>query len=115
MLSIRLCTDTDLDTAAAVVAGAMKTNPVNVAAFGPATEASAVKQTRMFRYVLSKPENTVYLAIEEGTIVGVMCYTSSKHCQMKPGAMLRMLPQMFRMFGKDLLRGDPLADEVGRS
>jgi ribosomal protein S18 acetylase RimI-like enzyme len=48
--------------------------------------------------------NHLYCAKIDGEIVGVMCYITSAHCQLKPLQVFGMLPSLYTILGKALPR-----------
>ena len=82
--------------ASRVLARAFVTNPLHVAAFGPA--ALAVNEA-FFRVGLAAMQGPKLAALDESRIVGVIHWVGSAQCQFSAFEKLRMLPALVRGLG----------------
>ncbi len=93
----------EIKQAAALLSATMASNPIHLAAFGSSGKQAVKKQQKMFEYALSQAGKKIYGAKLGGELVGVMCYSSSQCCQLKPLELLGILPKMFFALGRPLL------------
>ncbi len=94
----------ELKAAAGLLARAMATNPVHLAIFRRANAKTIATQQKMFEMVLNNPTHKIYAARKNGQIVGIMSYTPSTECQLRPMQFLRLLPLTFMVLGPSLVR-----------
>lgn len=88
--------------AAQLLTEAMCSNPNHIAIFKSSNPDALEKQRKMFLMILNDPHNQFYAAKLNGELVGVMAYTNSAHCQLKPLQFLVMLGKFIRIFGMHL-------------
>ncbi|GAB3913739.1 hypothetical protein GCM10028803_58290 [Larkinella knui] len=81
----------------------MATNPNHLAIFKAANAEMIAVQQKLFDYVVNTPTNTVLAAREGDQLVGIMCYTPSEYCQLRPLQLLSILPGMALALGRRLL------------
>jgi hypothetical protein len=70
----------EINIAAKLVAYTMAYNPLHIAIFKNTEPKAIRKQQHMFEMALAQSHNHLYAAKIDGEILGVMCYTYSKHC-----------------------------------
>jgi ribosomal protein S18 acetylase RimI-like enzyme len=102
-ITIVKLTENDLEDAAKLLTDAMCTNPNHLAIFKSTNAKAKLKQYKMFVTVLSDKHTTTYTAKYNNKIVGVMSYTHSAHCQLKPIDLIRIIPKILNIFGKHFL------------
>lgn len=95
-------TEYDMDDAASVAAHAYCTNPNHLKIFRSANEKVIAIQKEMFKMVLGDPNQVTYVAKMDNKIVGLMSYTTSRHCQLPLSKLLWLMPKFVRVFGKYL-------------
>jgi GNAT superfamily N-acetyltransferase len=101
--SIEIVSGSKTETAeiASVVTKAMLPNPIHLAIFDSADEKAETMQNRMFNTVLKLPDCNLFVAKQNGRIVGVMNYYKKGCCQISPVKTLSLLPGLaFTLKGK---------------
>ncbi|PST84155.1 hypothetical protein C7T94_05345 [Pedobacter yulinensis] len=94
--------ETDLDGAVELVTLSMSGNPVPQAVFGREDASGLQKQRLLFEKALTMTHTRVFAAKAGVQLLGIMCYVSSDHCQLRPMPLLRMLPRLWAVLGKSL-------------
>lgn len=85
-----------VESAIALLARAFVTNPVHVAAFGPAR---VDHNETFFRIGLNAMKGSKVMARDGARILGVAHWAHSRHCQFSTLDKVRTLPAMIRRFG----------------
>ena len=93
----------DLQEAAQMLARSMASNPLHLAIFKNTNPPALRKQEKMFSFVLRMPHNEMFVAKDNGKIVGVMCYCSSEYCKMSFLNKLISISKMLPALGSSLL------------
>ena len=103
IISITELQPSELAQAAALLARAMAPNPLHLAIFGSVKPKAIAQQEKMFLLALQMPGLNRYASRLDGKITGIMCYSTSAHCQLKPGQLLKAIPPMIKALGLRLL------------
>lgn len=82
--------------AARVLARAFETNPLQVAAFGPAVR--TLNET-FFRIALAALKGPKHVVTDEGRVIGLVHWVEAPACQLSGAEKLRLAPAMLRGFG----------------
>lgn len=93
----------EVGAAAQLLAEAMANNPNHIAIFKSVNPKVLEKQKKMFLMVLTNPNYKVFSAKLNNEIVGIMAYTTSSHCQLKPFQFLLLFAKFINIFGRHLL------------
>ena len=99
MISIRIAQPKDLPEAAHLTSRAMVSNPLVVATFG----GRQARWEAATKVAFERLGGQVYLAEDNGQIVGVMRVTESPNCFPSPKTRLRVLPSMVKSLKGSLL------------
>lgn len=102
--ALTLLQNEDIERTALLLAVAYCNNPLHIAIFKNDKPKAIRQQQKMFEFVLTKTHKTTYVLKDQNEIIGVMCYTSFLHCQLKPLQLLQALPKMIVNLGSRLLR-----------
>jgi ribosomal protein S18 acetylase RimI-like enzyme len=94
----------EITEAGELLGGAFITTPVVRTVLRNPSEKKASKVSKMFHMMLKGMGGDVFVAKENGEILGVMRMAESPGCQMRPSQGLRMIPGMLIHFGGDLPR-----------
>jgi ribosomal protein S18 acetylase RimI-like enzyme len=94
----------EMNSAIDLVARTMAANPIHLAIFKDQSGPSLRKQYKMFEFALTRPHRSIIVAKNDSGIVGVMCYTTSLHCQLKPGQVLKAIPLLLPALGNKLFQ-----------
>lgn len=80
--------------AAALLARAMRDNPLHRAVFGPRPEARSAQLERFFGILLGSVVDPLWVGIEQGTLVAVCGMAAPGHCQPSLARLARILPRL---------------------
>jgi len=103
LISITELQPSEIPQAAKLIARAMANNPLHLAIFGKADHKVISRQEKMFLLALQLPGLKIYASRQDGQINGIMCYTTSAHCQLKPLQLFKAIPPMIKALGSRLV------------
>src|SRR5690349_507519 len=102
LISITELKTADLPEAAQMLARSFAANPLHLAIFKHTNADAIRKQEKMFSFVLRMPHNEMFVAKDNGKIVGVMCYCTSEYCKMSFLNKLVSISKMIPALGNSL-------------
>lgn len=94
----------EFQIAGTLLSESMCTNPNHLAIFKTVDATAMAVQKKMFLMVLNNKRNTAFSAKLNDQIVGIMVYSSSKNCQIKPWKLIWEFPKLIAIFRHSLFR-----------